>query len=170
LQDVRSIHQLIHSCTHDGTLLPRRYAEICANISTFTVVETGSGQFIGCAALHVYGPHLAEIRSIVVRPDTKRHGAGGLLVRALLDQAQASGIKCVCLFTRIPAFFEHFHFRTADHQAFHDKVLKDCAHCARRNACDETAMAIGELPAPPDRPSTSFVHPRHHADLVQIQL
>jgi amino-acid N-acetyltransferase len=166
LQDVRSIHQLIHSFTHDGTLLPRRYSEICANIGTFTVVETNSGRFIGCAALHVYGQHLAEIRSIAVRRETKGHGAGGLLVRALLDQAEASGIKCVCLFTRIPAFFEHFHFRVAEHQALRDKVLKDCIHCSRRNACDETAMVMGELPA---RPPSRFLPARHNADLVQLQ-
>jgi amino-acid N-acetyltransferase len=170
LQDARSIHQLIHSFTHDGTLLPRRYAEICANIATFTVVETDSHKFIGCAALHVYGPHLAEIRSIVVHPNAKGQGAGGLLVHALLDQAEASGIKCVCLFTRIPAFFEHFHFRIAEHQALPDKVLKDCVHCARRNACDEIAMAIGELPAPRAMPLSDFFHPQHHADLVQLQL
>jgi amino-acid N-acetyltransferase len=169
LQDARSIHQLIHSFTHDGTLLPRRYAEICANISTFTIVETISQQFIGCAALYVYGQHLAEIRSIVVRPDTKRHGAGSLLVQALLDQAEASGIKCVCLLTRIPAFFDHFHFHVVEHQTLPDKVQKDCIHCVRRNACDETAMAIGELPAPHTGPS-SRVSPRHHADLVQLQL
>jgi amino-acid N-acetyltransferase len=170
LQDARSIYHLIDSFTCDGTLLRRSYLEICANIHTFTIIETGSHQFIGCAALHVYGQHLAEIRSIVVHPDTKRHGAGSLLVHALLDQAEASGIKCVCLFTRIPAFFQHFHFRIADHQAFRDKVLKDCIHCARRNACDEIAMAIGELPAPRDRPWSSFFHSRHHADLVQLQL
>jgi amino-acid N-acetyltransferase len=169
LQDARSIYQLIDSFTCDGTLLRRSYLEICANIHTFTIVETGSRQFIGCAALHVYGPHLAEIRSIVVHPDSKGHGAGGLLVHALLDQAQASGIKCVCLFTRIPTFFEHFRFRIADHQAFRDKVLKDCIHCARRNACDEIAMATGPLPQPQAMPRSSFFHSRHHADLVQIQ-
>ena len=170
LQDARSIHQLIDSFTCDGTLLRRSYLEICANIHTFTIVETGSRQFIGCAALHVYGQHLAEIRSIVVHPETKGHGAGSLLVHALLDQAEASGIKCVCLFTRIPAFFEHFHFRIAEHQALRDKVLKDCIHCARRNVCDEIAMAIGELPASRAMPWSSYFHPRHHADLVQLQL
>jgi amino-acid N-acetyltransferase len=170
LQDARSIHHLIHTFTHDGTLLPRRYAEICANIHTFTVVETDSHQFLGCASLHVYGPHLAEVRSIVVHPETKGHGAGGLLVRALLDQAKASGIKCVCLFTRIPAFFEHFHFHIAEHQSFRDKVLKDCVHCARRNACDEIAMAIGELPGRDAIPSSGFLPRRHHAELVQLQL
>jgi amino-acid N-acetyltransferase len=170
LQDARSIYHLIDSFTCDGTLLRRSYLEICANIHTFTIVETSSRQFIGCAALHVYGPHLAEIRSIVVHPDTKRRGAGTLLVHALLDQAEASGIQCVCLFTRIPAFFEHFHFRVAERQTLRDKVLKDCVYCARRNACDETAMAIGELPAPHDLPWSNFFHPRHHADLVQLQL
>jgi amino-acid N-acetyltransferase len=169
LQDALSIYHLIDSFTCDGTLLRRSYLEISANIHTFTLVETSSRQFIGCAALHVYGPHLAEIRSIVVHPDCKGHGAGGLLVRALLDQAEASGIKCVCLFTRIPTFFEHFHFRIADHQAFRDKVQKDCMRCARRNACDEIAMAIGELPPPRDVPWSGFFHPRQHADLVQLQ-
>jgi amino-acid N-acetyltransferase len=170
LRDARSIHQLIHSFTHDGTLLPRRYAEICANIDTFTVVETASNQFLGCAALHVYGQHLAEVRSIVVRPDTKGHGAGGLLVRSLLDRAKTQGIECVCLFTRIPDFFKHFDFSVADRLAFGDKVAKDCSHCARRNACDETAMAVGELPASRDMPATRFPLSRQDADLVQLQL
>jgi amino-acid N-acetyltransferase len=170
LQDARAIHQLIESFCHDGTLLRRSYAEICANIRTFTVVETDSHQFLGCAALHVYGQHLAEVRSIVVRPETKGHGAGGLLVQALLDQVEASGIKCVCLFTRIPAFFDHFHFRTVERLALRDKVLKDCIHCARRNACDETAMAIGELPEPRDLPNSTFFLTQNHLDLVQLQL
>src|ERR1700751_451160 len=74
LLDARSIYHLIDSFTSDGTLLRRSYLEICANIHSFTIVETDSHQFIGCAALHVYGPHLAEVRSIVVHPDTKGHG------------------------------------------------------------------------------------------------
>jgi amino-acid N-acetyltransferase len=168
LEDARSIHQLIHSFTHDGTLLPRRYTEICENIHTFTVVEAGS-RFLGCAALHVYGPHLAEIRSIVVRSDIKGHGAGGLLVHALLDQAKASSIKCVCLVTRIPSLFEHFTFRVVQRQALSDKLQKDCIACCRRNACDETAMAIGDLPEPSTVPSGRFFHPPHHMDLVQLQ-
>ncbi|WP_433966103.1 GNAT family N-acetyltransferase [Tunturiibacter gelidiferens] len=170
LQDARSIHQLIDSFSHDGTLLPRSYAEICANIRTFTVVETHTHQFLGCAALHIYGPHLAEIRSIVVRPDIKGCGAGGQLVHELLRQANARGITCVCLFTRIPSFFKHFHFYVAERHAFNDKVLKDCSHCARRNACDETAMALGELPASRDKPQNDPFLLQQHSELVQLQL
>jgi amino-acid N-acetyltransferase len=170
LQDARAIHQLIHSFSHDGTLLPRSYAEISANIRTFTVVETHTHQFLGCAALHIYGPHLAEIRSIVVRPDIKGCGAGGQLVHELLRQANARGIQCVCLFTRIPGFFEHFRFEVAEREIFRDKVLKDCQHCSRRNACDETAMALGELPASRDKPQNDLFLPRQHSELVQLQL
>jgi amino-acid N-acetyltransferase len=173
LQDARSIHQLIHSFTHDGTLLPRRYSEICENIHTFTVVENSSGQFMGCAALHVYGAHLAEVRSIAVRPGNQGQGAGGLLVRSLLDQAETRGIRCLCLFTRIPGFFKHFDFRVAERLIFRDKVAKDCAHCARRNACDETAMAIGELPTSREMP-LNRINPSQadlvQADLVQLQV
>ena len=169
LPDAVNIFDLVNSLSGDGTLLRRSYAEICENVRDFAVAESESGVFLGCGALHLYGPHLAEVRSIVVRPDTKGHGAGGLLVRALLDQAESSGIKCVCLFTRIPAFFDHFDFRVVDHRALRDKVVKDCMHCARRNACDEIAMAIGELPAPHTMPTSRFFHSLHHADLVQLQ-
>jgi amino-acid N-acetyltransferase len=165
LHDAQAIYQLIESFTGDGTLLHRSLEEIRANIRTVTIVETGSHQFVGCASLHVYGQHLAEVRSIVVRPDAKGCGAGGLLVRALLDQAEAADIKCLCLFTRIPSFFKHFNFRIADRFALRDKVMKDCIRCARRNACDETAMAIGELPLA----STGAENLLRHADLVQLQ-
>jgi amino-acid N-acetyltransferase len=158
LQDALCIYQLIESFSRDGTLLPRSCAEICKNIHTFTIVETESDGFIGCAALHIYGSHLAEVRSIVVRPGTTRHGAGSLLVRSLLHQANELGIRCICLFTRIPAFFEHFRFRIVSHQSVPDKILKDCRHCARRHACDEIAMTLGQPPNP------------HPGGLVQLQL
>jgi amino-acid N-acetyltransferase len=170
LPDARAIYQLVDSFSHDGTLLHRSYEEICKNIRTFTIVETDSKEFIGCAALHVYGLHLAEVRSIVVRPEVKGRGAGGLLLRSLLDQAKENGIKCVCLFTRNPTFFEHFRFRITRREALRDKVLKDCLHCARRNNCDETAMAIGELPASHETALGDFTPPLSSGDLVQLHL
>jgi amino-acid N-acetyltransferase len=168
LCDAHVIHDLVERFSYDGTLLHRPYMEICENIDSFAIVETDQHEFIGCAALHVYGPHLAEVRSIVVRPEIKGHGAGGLLLRSLLQQAEESSIKCVCLFTRIPTFFEHFDFRKVRHQALRDKVLKDCRHCARRNACDETAMAIGELPADGNTAPGDLTLVPQSQDLVQL--
>ena len=102
LQDARNVFDLVNSLSGDGTLLRRNYAEICENIRDFTVVEEQSGNFLGCGALHLYGPHLAEVRSIVVKPESKGLGAGGLLLQALVEEAEEHAVLSVCLFTRIP--------------------------------------------------------------------
>lgn len=146
LQDARNVFDLVNSLSGDGTLLRRSYAEICENIRDFTVAETSEGEFLGCGALHLYGPHLAEVRSIVMRPEAKGRGAGGLLLKALVEEAEQHAVVSVCLFTRIPDFFEHFGFRVADRDAMPDKIYKDCQTCPRLYACDEVAMVRGPLP------------------------
>jgi amino-acid N-acetyltransferase len=146
LQDARNIFDLVNSLSSDGTLLRRSYAEICENIRDFTVATDAEGDFLGCGALHLYGPHLAEVRSIVVTPSAKGRGAGGKLLQALIDEAEQHAVMSVCLFTRIPAFFEHFGFREAERNAMPDKIYKDCQTCPRLYACDEIAMVRGPLP------------------------
>ena len=146
LQDARNIFDLVNSLSGDGTLLQRSYAEICENIRDFTVAETSEGEFLGCGALHLYGPHLAEVRSIVMKPEAKGKGAGGLLLKALVEEAEQHEVLSVCLFTRIPDFFEHFGFRVAERDAMPDKIYKDCQTCPRLYACDEVAMVRGPLP------------------------
>jgi amino-acid N-acetyltransferase len=111
LQDASNIYELVNSLSSDGTLLRRAFAEICENVRDFTIAESAQGIFQGCGALHLYGPHLAEVRSIVVRPEAKSKGTGGLLLQSLLDEAEDHGIGCVCLFTRIPDFFFKHGFR-----------------------------------------------------------
>jgi len=146
LQDARKVFDLVNSLSGDGTLLQRSYAEICENIRDFTVAETSEGEFLGCGALHLYGPHLAEVRSIVMKPEAKGKGAGGLLLKALVEEAEQHAVLSVCLFTRIPDFFEHFGFRVAERDAMPDKIYKDCQTCPRLYACDEVAMVRGPLP------------------------
>jgi amino-acid N-acetyltransferase len=155
LQDARNIFDLVNSLSGDGTLLRRSYAEICENIRDFTVAErTPSGpadpdaepEFLGCGALHLYGPHLAEVRSIVMRPEAKGLGAGALLLQSLIAEAAQHEVLSVCLFTRIPTFFERYGFRVAERNAMPDKIYKDCQTCPRLYACDEVAMVRGPLP------------------------
>ncbi len=150
VQDARDIFDLVNSLSGDGTLLRRSYAEICENVRDFTVAcianELGEHEFIGCGALHLYGPHLAEVRSIVVRPDRRGLGAGDALLESLLAEADEHQIMSVCLFTRIPDYFEHLGFRVADRTAMPDKIYKDCQTCPRLYACDEVAMVRGPLP------------------------
>ena len=115
LPDASNIYHLVNSLSTDGTLLRRGFAEICENVRDFTVAETEDGDFLGCGALHLYGPHLAEVRSIVVEPDAQSQGAGGKLLDALMDEAEDNGINSVCLFTRIPDFFLNHGFRVIAH-------------------------------------------------------
>jgi amino-acid N-acetyltransferase len=145
LPDAEAVERLISVHTGDGTLLPRSLAEICENIRDFVVVEQ-NGQIIGCGALHLYGVHLAEIRSITVNPKYAGRGAGDMLVRALMKEAERHEVSCLCLFTRIPEFFSRLGFQTAQREDIPDKLYKDCLRCPRLNACDEVAMYRGELP------------------------
>ena len=87
LPDAEKIHDLISSYSGDGTLLPRNFAEICENVRDFVVLEH-RGKIVGCGALHLYGQHLAEIRSITVDPKFQRQGGGKRLVQALMEEAE----------------------------------------------------------------------------------
>jgi amino-acid N-acetyltransferase len=164
LQDATNIYELVNSLSQDGTLLRRVFAEICENIRDFTVAESEAGVFLGCGALHLYGPHLAEVRSIVVRPEAKSHGVGGRILSALLEEAESHGVGCVCLFTRIPGFFFRHGFREVeDRTALPDKIFKDCQNCPRLYRCDEVAMARGQVP------KVSILGPRIEAEqLVRL--
>jgi amino-acid N-acetyltransferase len=147
LPDAEQIHALVSSYSGDGTLLPRSLAEICENVRDFVVLEDGEGRIIGCGALHLYGLHLAEIRSITVDPLRQSNGGGRRLVKALLAQAEKHQVTCVCLFTRIPEFFSRMGFAAAAHQDLPDKIHKDCYQCPRLSHCDEVPMVRGSLPA-----------------------
>jgi amino-acid N-acetyltransferase len=87
------------------------------------------------------------VRSIVVLPEAKSKGTGGLILQSLLDEAEDHGVGCVCLFTRIPDFFFRHGFRVVeDRTALPDKIYKDCQNCPRLYRCDEVAMARGQIP------------------------
>lgn len=161
LPDAQAICDLIGLYSHDGTLLPRSLGEICENVRDFVVAEH-EGKIIGCGALHLYGPHLAEVRSIAVHPSAKGKGTGRLVVNTLLRQAKRHRVSCVCLFTRIPEFFAHIGFHVTNHENVPDKILKDCVSCPRLHACDEVAMIRGELP------QFSFLRQENFVPLVQL--
>jgi amino-acid N-acetyltransferase len=145
LPDAERIHELIGAYSGDGTLLPRTLAEVCENVRDFVVLEE-NGHIIGCGALHLYGVHLAEIRSITVERGKQGLGGGRLLVNALLMEARRHKVTCVCLFTRTPEFFSRVGFDTARREDLPDKIYKDCVRCPRLQCCDEVAMVRGQLP------------------------
>jgi amino-acid N-acetyltransferase len=145
LPDAEQIHHLVESFSQSDTLLPRPLSDICENIRDFYVVEE-DGVILGCGGLHLYGPHLAEVRSICVGVEQQHRGAGTLLMEALLTEAEHHQVTCVCLFTLVPSFFTKFDFRVVTREVIPDKLYKDCLLCPKLHACDEIAMVRGELP------------------------
>ena len=164
LPDVPEIHAMISNYVPDGTLLPRSEKEICENICDFTVVEDDSGEIIACGALHFYGIHLTEVRSIAVKASVQGKGAGRVLIEALLKEAQMHSVQAICLFTRVPGFFAKLGFRVVNREDLPDKALKDCHKCPKLHCCDEIAMLVGEIPSKTDDV------PVRASDLVQLQL
>ena len=164
LPDVERIYGIIQPYADAGTLLPRPVAELNENIRDFVVAEENDW-VIGCGALHLYGTHLAEIRSIAVAPEAKGRGAGRALVDALMDEAKRQSVSCVCLFTRTPGFFAHLGFEVARRQELPDKIYKDCVCCPKLSSCDEIAMIRGQIPAN----SNGLRDPRIAIPLVQLK-
>jgi amino-acid N-acetyltransferase len=164
LPDVEQIHAIIQPYADEGTLLPRSVAELSENARDFIVAEE-NGSILGCGALHLYGMHLAEIRSIAVLPERKGTGVGRVLVEALIDESRRHSVTCLCLFTRTPGFFGHLGFEVSRRQDLPDKIYKDCIHCPKLTCCDEIAMVMGQLP--PN--SNGFRDPHIAIPLVQLR-
>jgi argininosuccinate lyase/amino-acid N-acetyltransferase len=103
-------------------------------------VAVVDGKVVGCAALWIYTPQLAEIRSLGVHPDFQGKGVGHGLVRYFLQLAGQLHIPKVFVLTRAPKFFEKAGFRQVSVNSLPEKVLKDCAACPKREQCDEIAL------------------------------
>ena len=146
LPDASAIHALIADYSGDNILLPRTMGEICENVRDFTVAEQNR-RVIGCGALHLYGRHLAEVRSIAVARAAQGQNAGSKLVDALLAEARQHQVAQVCLFTRSPEYFGRLGFVEVPHAVLPDKIFKDCRNCPLFTRCDETAMVYASAAA-----------------------
>ncbi len=146
LADAPRIAALIAHGQSDEFLLPRSEADVRASWRRFVVAAAPPsrrdprGRVLGTASLEPYGPHLAEIRSLVVDPGYRGAGIGRRLVRALQRRARRAGTTRVFALTMRPGFFERLGFVVAPLEAFPEKVFRDCARCPRRAACVEIAV------------------------------
>lgn len=147
--DVPEIKRLIDSAASDDALLPRTLIELYENIRDFHIYvdEHGVG---GCCALHVDMASLAEVRSLVVREDLRRHGIGTRLVDACIDEARQLGTRQVYALTRVPGFFERNGFRRIDKHNLPSKVFRDCVRCSKFPDCDEIALVYDVEVADPE--------------------
>lgn len=110
--DIPQIARLIEPFVQEGLLLRRTYDELDELLPHFFVAVTdegddlGAGRIIGCAALEIYSPKLAEIRSLAVSAEAQGRGVGKKLVEACIQRAREHGIFEVMAITASEGFFQ----------------------------------------------------------------
>jgi argininosuccinate lyase / amino-acid N-acetyltransferase len=139
--DLDQIVWLVDHWAKHGENLPRGREDILKAILDFGVA-VADGKVVGCAALWIYTPQLAEIRSLGVHPDYHGRGIGHGLVRYFVGLASQLHIPKVFVLTRAPKFFEKTGFRQVSVNSLPEKVLKDCTACPKREQCDEIALVL----------------------------
>jgi len=137
--DAGAITGLLEGYARMGNLLPRTPREILDNIALFRVAESG-GAVVGCGALEIFTPDLAEIRSLVVAKRCKATGTGRLLVERLIEDARARGHRRLMALTYVPGFFHRLGFVTVPKDMFPEKVWGICVRCYKFHHCDEIAV------------------------------
>ncbi len=139
MRDIPAILQLINGYARQGIMLPRNEFELSEGIRDFTVLYDDE-KLLGCAALHFYGPTLAEVRSLAVHPESKGTGAGSLLMEALEQEARDFDLDILFAFTYVPGFFQKMGYSEVERGELPLKAWKDCLRCPKFQACDEIAV------------------------------
>lgn len=139
--DVIVMQELINANAERGLMLPRSRNAIYETLRDFTLVEQ-DGKIIGVGALHVIWDEMAEIRALAVLPEAQKTGIGKKLVKLLVEEAEAMGVKQVFALTYQPGFFEKCGFTEVPKDNLPHKVWKECINCPKFPNCDETAMLL----------------------------
>ena len=139
LTDLERIESMVNYWTDKGENLPREKSDLAKSVGEFAVTEC-DGKVAGCASLYVYDTGLAEIRSLSIEPGFENRGQASALVEAMVKRAEKLAIERVFVLTRMPEFFMKLGFSPISKTMMPEKVMKDCAKCARRDACDEVAL------------------------------
>jgi amino-acid N-acetyltransferase len=157
MSDIPAILALINGYAANGIMLPRTEFELSEFIRDFTIISDEE-VLIGCAALHFYGPGVAEVRSLAVNSSSKGTGAGRQLMAAIDEEAKAFDLQSLFAFTYVPEFFSKMGYHLVDRSELPLKAWKDCLRCPKFQACDEIAVLKTLRPAPL-RPASAPLFP-----------
>jgi N-acetylglutamate synthase-like GNAT family acetyltransferase len=143
--DAPAIHRLIvrHG---DGHLLARTLSDLTEHASRF-MVATVRGRIAGCAELAPLSSSVAEVRSFVLRKQSRGLGLGRLLIHELRGRARSQGFEQLCAFTHAPAYFARLDFATVAPASVPEKIAADCRHCPLFGTCGQHAMVMDLAPA-----------------------
>jgi amino-acid N-acetyltransferase len=146
--DAEEIRALIEPFAARDEMLPRSLGEICENLRDYFVAEE-DGRVVGCCALHIDTPELAEVKALAVAEDVQGRGIGRALVNACIQEAAELGLARVFALTYRPRFFERFfQFRLVEKNTLPNKVWNECIYCPKFPSCGEEALVLELRPSP----------------------
>jgi amino-acid N-acetyltransferase len=144
--DIPEIHALIAHYAGEGILLPRNEDDIRRHLGGFLVLADRDAM-VGCVALEIYHPALAEVRSLAVNPAKIGRGLGARLVKSALELADRRRISRVFALTSSPEFFLRQGFEISTRHSLHEKIDRDCIHCPKARTCLLSAVIADLGPA-----------------------
>jgi putative acetyltransferase len=109
-QDVRALIRALNA--HLAPLSPREFqfqmtAEQMAEPGTTTfIARDGNGRAVGCGALRVHGPGLAEVKRMYTLPEVRGQGVARALLERIEALARERGIERLALETGNAPGFE----------------------------------------------------------------
>ena len=118
--DARTIRDLVEPYARNRILIPKELVGYFESLQEFLVAEVrdpgggGGGLVVGCGALHVMWDDLAEVRTLAVHRDWRRHGVGHAVLLRLLDRARDLGLRRVFCLTFVVHFFASHGFEVID--------------------------------------------------------
>jgi amino-acid N-acetyltransferase len=142
--DAPALHALIAAHLEEGRLLPRTLDELAVHAPRFVVAvdNTSGDRVVGCAELAPLSPEVAEVRSLVVSSDARRHGLGVQMVEDLAARARRDGFARLCAFAHDPAFFVRRGFSIVPHTWVPEKIAHDCNSCPLFRNCGQYAIVL----------------------------
>lgn len=139
--DAAAIDRLITVHAAEGHLLPRQLDELRARAPQFVVADV-DGDVRACAELVPLSARIAEVRSLVVAPDMRRHGVATRLVDELRERARARGFASIVALAHDPRFFIRHGFSIVPHEWLPEKIARDCLNCPLFRQCGQHAMLL----------------------------
>lgn len=144
--DVEEIYNLIAGYASQGLMLPKPHNILYEALFEFVVaVEVETKKIVGTGALHLTWDELAEVRSMAVHPEYKRQGIGAEIVKQLLENGRAVGVKNFFTLTYNPQFFQSLGFEITTRESLPHKIWKECIDCPKFANCDEIAMTLSNF-------------------------
>ncbi len=144
LSDISAMQELVTSEVKDGVILDRTNDEVATNIRSYVLAKDrqNSDKLVGYAALHVHSVRLAELRSFIVDEAYRGQKIGQELVKFILKEAKALGVKeDVLVLTYLPAYFQKLGFVEIDKEHIPEhKIWADCIKCIHFPVCNEIAL------------------------------